>query len=516
MYTIGGILEQSAEKHPGREALVDIKRNLRWDYKTWDEEVNRLANALTKMGVYKGDRVSVYLANTVEFATAFFAAARLGAVFNPINRHLSPSELHFILNDAESKVLIFGGPERARVERAYPKINTVQRYICTDEDAPDFCLSYWRLTGGFSARRPDTRVHENDWLSVIYTSGTTGKPKGVIHRHRDILDHSMCMAHSQQLTCHDRGLAVAPLYHAAELHCFFIPRVHAGAANILLETFSPDKVLNALRNQEITVMFADPPTWGEILQTVSNHCFLPHFRLLASGGAPMPPPLAARCKEIFKTDIIQYYGMSEMGPAVAVLYPGEQEKKAGSAGQALLNHRIRVVRLRTNLPSDPEDELPPGQKGEVVIRGAGMMQGYYNRPELTAEALYGGWHHSGDIGYFDGDGFLWITDRLDDAIISGVENIYPREIEKVLLECPGIQEVAVVGLNNQWKKEIVAFIVTRHSVTPSEIDSFLRRSDRLADYKFPVRYQFVNYLPKSSSCKVQKYLLVEKYKEKGG
>lgn len=513
MYTIGNTLEMSAGKYPRRPALIYPEKNQHWTYREWDNNVNRLANAFLKLGTVKGDRVSTFLTNTSELVSVLFAAAKTGAVFNPINCNLSPAELAFILNDAEAKVLVYGKSEKKRVERARSKIKTVKEYLYVDEDPPEFAIPYYQLIRSFSETKPNTYVSENDWYSIIYTSGTTGKPKGVIHRHREIIDHSMCMIESQKLTCYDRGLSVAPLYHAAELHCFFIPRVHIGATNVIIKNFDPRAILQAMKKEKITVMFADPSRWRVIVQHVKGRCNLSHFRLLASGGAPMPPVIARKCRDVFGTDIIHYYGMTEMGPAVSVLYPDEQMKKAGSAGKALLNHEIRVVRIDDIFPPDPEDVVDPGTKGEIIVRGVGMMQGYYNRPELTAEALYGGWYHSGDIGSFDSEGYLWIFDRLDEMIISGVDNIYPREIEEVLLENPDILEAAVFGVENeQGETEIVALIVSDNkSLTAREVDTFLRESDKLADFKIPKRYKFVNELPKLTTGKIPKRHLAKKY-----
>lgn len=515
MLTLGHILELSAVKYPHRPALTCLQSNRHFTYQQWNEEVNRLANALLHLGIAKGDRISTFLDNSVELVTVLFAASKIGAVFNPVNRHLSPAELAFILNDVEARILVFGAAEKKRVDRARLKIKTVECYLYAGENPPGYAICYHRLTGGMPATKPETMVSENDWYAIMYTSGTTGKPKGVIHRHREILDHSMCMIESQKLTCHDRGLSVAPLYHAAELHCFFIPRVHIGAANILLADFQPRSLPEILNGEKITIMFADPARWRAILQHARGSCGFPHLRLLASGGAPVSPGLAAECRECFQTEMIHYYGMTEMGPAVTVLYPHEQATKAGSAGKALLNHELRVVKLNPGWPSDPDDVVEQGARGEIVVRGAGMMQGYYNRPEMTVTSMYGGWYHTGDVGAFDADGYLWISGRVDDAIICGVENIYPREIEEVLLEHPDILEVSVVGVENDlMETEIVAFIVSGgNTPTAKEINDFLRSSDKLAHYKIPVRYVFVEQLPGSVNGKIKKHALLESIKD---
>lgn len=508
MFTLKKILEQTVFRHPHREALVCPARNLRWTYGEWNRQVNRLSNALLAWGLAKGERVSAFLGNTPEFATTLFAAAKAGAVFNPINCHLSPAELTYILNDAESRVLIFDDAVKERVKKALPRLRTVKKLLCVDAEGSNLAASIHDFTRGAPDSSPEIKVAESDWFSIAYTSGTTGRPKGVIHRHREIIDHGMCMIESQKLSCFDRGLSLAPLYHAAELHCFFLPRVSVGAANILHHDIDPVETWSVVDAEKITVLFADPPTWGRLIQ-YGPEPELRHFRLAAYGGSPMPDPTLKQLRNFLRADLIQYYGMAEMGPAVTVLYPWDQGRKAGSAGLPLLNHEIRVVQSRFGLPSNPDEPVPAGENGEVLIRGAGTMQGYYNRPEKTAQAFYGGWYHSGDLGRFDLDGYLWISGRLDDAIITGVDNVYPQEIEAVLKDHPGIQDAAVAGLaGERGEKVLVAFVVSGDAeLAPETLDRFMRESDRLAAFKIPARYLFVRELPRTATGKLKRHLL---------
>lgn len=508
-YTLKSVFEQTVRRHPGREALVCPQKGLRYTYQDWERQVNQLANAMLKSGLAKGDRVSTFLYNTGELPTTLLAASKIGAVFNPVNYHLSPAELAFILNNAESKLLVFENKVKDRVIRALPLIKTVKKYLCVDEDVPEFAIPFDRFLAYAGDSCPPVQVSENDWCSIIYTSGTTGKPKGVIHRHRDILDHSMCMIESQKLTYCDRGFSAAPLYHAAELHCFFLPRLHIGAANVLLHHFNRAEVLDTLARERITIMFGDPPTWSRILQGIAVEGFK-DLRLLAYGGAAMPAGILERLAGTVEAEFIQYYGMTEMGPAVTVCYPGGHPEKAGSVGKPLLNHEIRVVQPGDGMPANPENIVAPGGCGEVLVRGPGMMQGYYNHPEVTAEAFYGGWYHTGDLGRLDEDGYLWIVDRLDDVIVPGVDNIYPREIELVLLEHPEVAEAAVLGVPAEGGHQniITAFIVAKNSeLTAASLEQYLKESDKIAPYKLPRRYKFVPELPRTATGKVMKYLL---------
>ncbi|HBX24620.1 MAG TPA: long-chain fatty acid--CoA ligase [Desulfotomaculum sp.] len=511
MYTVGDLIEISAAKYPARPALVYPPKGQRWNFRQWNDQVNRVANALLKLGIGRGDRVSTYLGNSSELVTVLFAAAKIGAVYNPINNNLSPVELAFILNDAESRVLVFGAGESGRVTRARGKIKTVEHYLYIDEQKPGFAHCYYQLLTNQPSDKPDISVSENDWFSVMYTSGTTGRPKGVIHRHRDIVDHSMCMIHAHKMTYQDRGLSVDPLYHAAELHAIFIPRVHAGAAGVILQDPDPQALLQMLKEEEITIMFMDPVLCGLVMQDVPKQFPLPRFRLLVNGGAPMSTELAAQCRAVLQTNIIHMYGMTEMGPVISALYPEEMDAKHGSVGKPLINHEIRVVRMNPVYPSDPNEGIEAGAIGEIIVRGVGMMQGYYNRPEVTTEAMYGGWFHTGDTGRFDEDGYLWLTGRRDDVIFAGIENVYPGEIEAILLEHPDILDAAVIGVESgEWENQIVAFIVTNNvTLTSLEVDQYLRDSEKLAGFKIPGAYRFVQKLPRVTTGKVQKRLLIE-------
>lgn len=508
MYTLKDLFEQTVKRHPNREALVCPARKVRWTYREWDRQVNLLASALLDWGLAKGDRVSAFLFNTCELVTALFATAKIGAVFNPINCHLSTAELSYILNDTESRVLIFEGAVKDRVKKALPRLRTVKKLLYVDQDTPDYAESYYQFIKTGQNGSPGVQVSETDWYSIVYTSGTTGRPKGVIHRHREILDHSMCMIHHQKLDCRDRGISVAPLYHVAELHCLFLPRVHVGAANILQHRFEPSEVWRSLANEKITILYGDPVTLEQIAENTPR-ADLPDLRLILYGASPAGLKMIEKMKKAFGAELMQMYGMAEMGPVVTVLYPEEHDARAGSAGKALLNHEVRVVKPGREVPSDPGELLEAGQAGEILVRGSGAMQGYYKHPERTARAFYGGWYHTGDMGRMDEDGYLWITGRVDDAIITAVDNIYPQEIEEALREHPQVEEVAVVGLPGEGSEKIItAFVVPRSDqLTPEELDNFIRENDMLAAFKIPARYNFVRDLPRTPTGKLIRYLL---------
>lgn len=507
--TIGKMFELTVDKYPERQALVYPTKGQSWSYREWDERVNKLAHALIASGIGKGDVVSVFLFNTSEFVTTLFAVAKIGAVFNPINFRLAAGELAFILNDAGSKAVVFENTTKEQVTVAKDQVPDLQLCLYVDEDVPEFARSFYDFFAKFTSERPDVEVKQDDWYILMYTSGTTGRPKGVIHRHRDMLEQNMVMISDQKLTCHDRGLCAAPLNHSAELHCLFLPRVHIGACNVLLHHFDPQQVLSAIAQEKISVMFGAPTMLNMLLQLSYQEFDLSSLRLIGYGGAAMAPAMVLKCHEAFGAELVQYYGMTELGPAVTVLYPDEQLAQAGAAGKALLNHEVRVVRMREGEPSEPDDVVQPGEVGEVIVKGPCMMVGYYNRPEATEKALYKGWYHSSDLARIDEKGYIWIIDRADDMIISGAETIYPREVEDVLYSHPNIVEVAVSGLPDpKWGKIVAAFVVPKRlDLTAEELNQFLLQSNKLASFKRPRQYVFCTALPKTPSGKIQKFKL---------
>jgi fatty-acyl-CoA synthase len=355
----------------------------------------------------------------------------------------------------------------------------------------------------------ESNVQESDTYAIMYTSGTTGRPKGVIHLHREIAEQSLIVISATRLEAFDVGLVTAPMFHCAELHCAVIPRIHVGASNVILHHFEPKKVLQLIQEEKVSKFFAAPTMWNMLLQENLNEYNLKSLKLGLYGAAPMAPALVRACHEQLGISLVQAYGMTEMGPAITFLSEKDQLRKAGSAGQACLNHEIRIVRPNENGPSDPDDVVQAGETGEIIVKGPCMMKGYFHREEATQYSMYKGWYHSGDIGYLDEEGYLWVIDRVDDMIISGGENIYPREVEDVLYEHNGILDIAVVGLpDDRWGETVTAFVVKKDpSLTEEELDQWCQSSSMLARYKRPRKYMFVEALPRNASGKIQKFVL---------
>jgi long-chain acyl-CoA synthetase len=512
--TIGKIFDLSVKRYPNKEAVYDVRKNVRFTYKEWSLQVNRLANALLKEGVKKGERVSSFLFNTEELATAFFACAKIGAVFNPINFRLMSEEVAFILADASPKVVLFEKTLEPVVAAIEGRFDTISFWYI-DGDTPEYAANYQEKLARSSEEEIVAEVDENDLYAIMYTSGTTGRPKGVLHRHRNMVEQSLLVIAATKLEAADVGLVTAPMFHCAELHCAILPRVHVGASNVILHQFNPKTVLQLIEKEKITKFFAAPTMWNMLLQEDLSQYDISSLKLGLYGAAPMAPSLVHACHEKLGIMLVQAYGMTEMGPAITFLSEKDQLRKAGSAGQACLNHDIRVVRTKEDGPSDPDDIVPAGETGEIIVQGPCMMLGYFNRGEATEKAMYKGWYHSGDIGYLDDEGYLWVNDRVDDMIISGGENIYPREVEDLLHAHAGVLDVAVVGQpDDRWGETVTAFVVKKDlEITEQELDEYCKNSDKLANYKRPRKYVFLDALPRNASGKIQKFVLRKQLEE---
>ncbi|MFB6170296.1 MAG: long-chain-fatty-acid--CoA ligase [Haloarculaceae archaeon] len=505
--TLADVLELTAEKYPDREAFVYPRKDQRWTYAEFDERANRLANALRERGIEKGDRVSTMLYNGTEIVLTVFACAKIGAVFNPLNYRLPAGEMAFILNDAESRLLVYEDETAEVVDRARDDLETVEDYVHVDEDTPGGDLDFYDLLYSGAPERPAADVSEDDHYAFIYTSGTTGRPKGVVHAHRDMTEHNLICVGEIGIRKDDVGLSALPLYHCAELQAALFPRIQVGATNIIHHDFDPADALDAIEEHGITFLFAAPTAWNGLARTAAQGDWdVSSLRLGLYGAAPMPRQVLDNCMEHLTENYVQAYGMTEIGPCGVFQHADEQITKQGSAGLPALNHDLRLVEP----DADPDRTVEQGEVGEILFAGPCTMSEYWNRPEATAESLREDsgktWYYTGDLGYRDEDGFLFVVDRKDDMIISGGENIYPTEVEDVLFDHPDVVEAAVVGEpDEEWGEKVVAYVVG--DVTGDELDDYLRESDDLADFKRPRQYYLVDELPKTPSGKVKKFQL---------
>ncbi len=510
---VGHLLTKAARTYPNRPAIVHGTR--RFAYAEFDARVNRLAHALTRLGLRPGDHVAVLQHNGPEMLESMFACFKLGCAAVPINWRLHPNEFAFIIDHSESRVALLSPEFDVPVKEVRERIPRVEHLVSLRPSDRAF-LDYETLLARESDRLQDTEVSPDHVAWLFYTSGTTGMPKGAMLTHRNLVAMSMNFYADicPGLGPDDVVLHAAPLSHGSGLYA--LPNVAKAAANVILEskTFDPGLVLETIQAERVTNMFAAPTMVKLLVEHPNLGRFdLRSLRALNYGGAPMMVEDLRRAMAVLGPCLVQLYGQGEAPMTITYLPPRdhlvhgtpEQLRRLASAGIARTDVELRVV--------DAADrELPAGEVGEVVTRSDVVMKGYWRNPDATADALGNGWLHTGDVGYLDEDGYLFLLDRSKDLIISGGENIYPREVEEVLARHPAVREVTVIGVpDSQWGEAVKAVVALQPGqVTTAEaLIEFCRA--HIASYKKPRSVDFVDALPKNNYGKILKRELRAKY-----
>jgi fatty-acyl-CoA synthase len=503
-------LDYRAREHPEAEFAVQGPRRL--TYAEARTAANRLANAFVDEGLGPGDRVAFLSKNCIEYALFYYAASKAGVVPVPLNYRLAAPEWAFIVGDAGARMLVAQPEFIETLGPVQGELASVKRFLAVGGEAPGWD-SFDAFAASGAATDPDREVDTEADAYQMYTSGTTGRPKGAVIQHRALAAqlHQAVMAFGGAPG--ERALIVAPLYHAAAGVMAFAT-VQMGGSLYIQEDFVPAEVVRALSEERIRVALLVPAMIQFCLLGVPDVTERAYddLELVVYGASPIAEATLRRALEVFRCDFIQGYGMTETTAAATYLFPEDHRRAlAGrsellrSAGRPLLGTRVRIV--------DAEDRpLPPGTVGEVAIRGPQLMRGYWNRPEATDEALRDGWMHTGDAGTLDEEGYLYIQDRVKDMIVSGGENVYPREIEDVLIAHPAVADVAVIGVpDEKWGEAVKAIVVLREGqqATAEELIAFCR--ERLAGFKQPRSVDFVDALPRNPSGKVLKKELREPF-----
>ncbi len=495
--SIGALLAERARISPDLEAQVEPARKLRSSFRDLHDNSNRIAGMLASR-VRHGDRVAILMANSIGFAEVLFGAARLGAIAVPLNWRLTVPELSYQIEDCEPVVLIHDEAHAEIVSRlaaTRPGLQTVAvgTFIASND------------AGSTAAyhQPPAVDVGPDDGFLILYTSGTTGKPKGALHTHRSSLAWSSSTMATFENRYADRQLLVAPLFHIAAL-CVLLNAIHRGFTLVIMPAFDADEAWRLIEEERVTSMFA-VPTMINMMRESAGVRTRRHdaLRWIMCGAAPVPVTLIEAYAEL-GIDIHQVYGSTEAHGGIAVLAPADAHSRKGSTGRACMGMQIRVV--------DPEGrDVPPHERGELITRGPHLFREYWRQPEATAASFRDGWFYLGDIGRIDSDGFITVLDRSKDMIISGGENIYPAEIENVLMRDPGVSDVAVVGEpHERWGEQAVAFVVPKPGLDAGRdwiagLEAVC--AEALASYKRPRRYLIVEALPRNASGKVLKHVL---------
>ncbi len=505
---IGRFITKRAHLNPTTEAIVDISSGNRQTYTELNLRCNRVANALTDGGLAKGDRVATLLMNGPEFVETFFGAAKVGGVIVALNWRLVADELSFILNDAGANTMVFGSAFNEIVTELHSRGTDgtqVTRWIHVGDqnDCPDFADSFETLLAAAPDTEPDSDAGDDDLLFIMYTSGTTGLPKGAMHSHNTALWSVVTSNTTADTRYNDRYLICLPLFHVGALNPL-LSITNLGGTAVIMSEFNPTKIWEVFGEERITVTLAVPAMLQFMLLTFDAAAHdISSLRWIMSGASPVPETLIRTYDEM-GIEIHQVYGLTETCGPACLIAPDDAIARAGSTGKAFFFTDVRVVNEEGN-------DCAPNEPGEVLVAGPHIMLGYWNRPEATAEAVVDGWLMTGDVAIVDEDGFVYIQDRVKDMIISGGENVYPAEIENVILGLDGVTEVAVIGVpSEKWGESPLAVVVRGDQAVTA--DAVLSHCDgKLARFKQPQAVEFIDVIPRNPTGKVLKRVLRDQY-----
>ncbi len=501
-HSVGDLLHRTARRHPDKLAVV--AGDLRVTYAEFDAAVNRAAHALADRGLGKGDRLALLSHNCWQFAVLAFATAKLGVVLVPVNFMLGPEEIAFILRHSGASGIVAEDALAPTAEQALAATGHeggVRGWIglsgATPADGWEDVDPWW--TDG-DDRAPDVLVADDDPLRLMYTSGTESRPKGVMLSSRSLISQYVSCIVDGGMSADDVEVHALPMYHCAQLDCFFSVDVHLGATSIILPSPEPAVLLATIEREQVTKLFCPPTVWISLLRHPDfDTTDLASLRKGYYGASPMPVEVLRELRRrLPDVQLWNFYGQTEMSPLATILRPHEQEARAGSAGRAALN-------VETLLVDDDDVPVPPGTIGEIVHRSPHAALGYFGDEEKTAEAFRGGWFHSGDLGVMTEDGYLSVVDRKKDMIKTGGENVASREVEEAVYELDGVAEVAVFGISHPfWVEAVTAVVVPKPGSTLTEDDVHAHVRERLAGYKRPKYVVLADGLPKNPSGKILK------------
>lgn len=497
-------LKRAVQTNGQKVATIDGEREFTWIQ--FQERVSKFAGALKKLGLSDNGRVAILSLNSDRYFTGYYAIPWAGGICVPLNIRLAPPEIIYQLNDSGTEILIVDEAFKAMLPAFKDTLETVKTIIYAgDGQSPEGTLDFENL---ISSHEPvaDAGRGGDDVLGIFYTSGTTGRPKGAMLTHDNLISNALYFIDSFSLSDESRYLHVAPMFHLADNAATFSLTM-AGGTHAFIPKFDPGDTLNALYKYKINVCTLVPVMINMMVNfpDVSKYD-LSGLKTIPYGGSPMPEKVMEQATSLFPScEFIQCFGMTELSPIATLLkskyhvFEGPNAGKMLSVGQAAYYCEIKVV--------DPKgDEIPAGTVGEVLVKGPNVMKGYWNRPEETKAALKGGWMHSGDAGYLDDDGFLFISDRIKDMIISGGENIYSAEVENALYQHPAVEMCAVIGIpSKKWGETVHAIILSKQGQTVSKEDIIAFCQERLGKFKCPKSIEFsTKPLPVSGSGKILK------------
>jgi acyl-CoA synthetase (AMP-forming)/AMP-acid ligase II len=508
----GHFLTRAAQHHPERPAWLQGDEVIR--FAEAEARVNRLAHALLGLGGRRGDRVGMLVPNCYQGLETILAPMKAGMAVVPMNVRLHPAEHAYMLDDSGAFALVYGHDLRSHVTEMRKTVKHVQHFICIG-DATGDDLAFEALAREGLSNPPAVTIEPDDLAWIFYTSGTTGHPKGAMLTHRVLVTMAeQFLLSIDPAVAGDVLLHAAPITHGSGLAMFHHIARGAASAFPASRSFDPPRIFEAIVRYKATTMFLVPTMINMLLSSPERSRYdLSSLHTIFYGGAPMYVEQLTEALRVFGPIFVQLFGQGE-APMTCTSLSKEEHlvgsdpvtlKRLASAGRETVGVQVRIV-------DETDQPVAAGTMGEIVVRGDLVMAGYWNKPEASAETLRGGWLHTGDIGYMDDGGYLYITDRKKDMIISGGSNIYPREIEEVICQHPGVFEVSVIGIPDaKWGETVKALVVPRPGFTLGEADVIDHCRQHLASYKKPQSVEFLTALPKNAYGKILKRELRERY-----
>jgi len=513
--TFADVIYRNALLYPEQEAFA--YKSKRISFSGYNARVNSLIHALQAMGVKKGDVVGILSFNCLEYVDFYGAAWKGGFIASPFNFRLQANELDYLINYSEASTL-FVGPELVdTVNSLRPHLTKVKNFISLESPAPDM-VSHDDLLTGYPGDEPDVQVEEDDPLAIVYTSGTTGLPRGSLYTQSRFMDNTKNLVIEMGLQPGVRHIQIMPFFHIGGIH-HFRAFLYIGGANIIMpqRSFDPAATLQAIQDERATDIDIVATHLVAMLALPDLKKYdLSSLKRMWYAASPMPVEVLRKGMETWGPIFAQGYGQTETGPEITDLpredlkvleASPEEQKILASAGRPSIGCHVRII-------DEEKNDVGPGELGEIIVKSQHLMIEYWNMPDDTAETLVDGWVYTGDVGYYDEKGYVYIVDRRKDMIVSGGENIYPREVEEVLYSHPAVSEAAVIGIPDPYWVEKVHAVITLNegaSVTADELINFCK--EKMARFKAPKSVEFIDALPKNPSGKILKRELRDKYWE---